>query len=171
MRSWCVSVVVGWNCPSAFSLPSNRRFIIADLRGARFIQNHFAGMYRLLPEPIPHLGSREEKWISSSTLLEAPELITPPRPPRTPEPGSGGFSLPSFALSTPSGRSPQSINTHSSPGSPLTALQFLRRVDGETVLARPSTPTTKGSLLPNHGRSPLPFTHMKSPNRIPVWKP
>src|SRR6266702_6912400 len=123
-------------------------------------------MFRLLPEPMPHLGSREEKWISSSTLLEAPELITPPRPPRTPEPGSGGISLPSFALSTPSGRSPQSIQTHSSPGSPLTALQFLRRVDGEGGLVRPSTPTTKGSLL--HSRSPLPFAPMRSPNRVPV---
>ncbi|KAF8270996.1 hypothetical protein EI94DRAFT_1721674 [Lactarius quietus] len=138
---------------------------------SKFIQTHFADMLRLLPEPMPYLGSREEKWISSSTLLEAPELITPPRPPRTPEPGSGGTSLPSFALPTPSGRSPQSINTHSSPGSPLTALQFLRRVDGEGGLARPSTPTTKGSLLNNHGRSPLPFAPMRSPNRVPVWKP
>ncbi|KAH9173411.1 hypothetical protein EDB89DRAFT_1959717 [Lactarius sanguifluus] len=137
---------------------------------SKFIQTHFADMVRLLPEPMPYLGSREEKWISSSTLLEAPELITPPRPPRTPEPGSGGISLPSFALSTPTGRSPQSIRTHSSPGSPLTALQFLRRVDGEGGLARPSTPT-KGSLLNNHGRSPLPFAPMRSPNRIPVWKP
>ncbi|KAI9447766.1 hypothetical protein H4582DRAFT_1896216 [Lactarius indigo] len=138
---------------------------------SKFIQTHFADMFRLLPEPMPYLGSREEKWISSSTLLEAPELITPPRPPRTPEPGSGGISLPSFALSTPSGRSPQSIKTHSSPGSPLTALQFLRRVDGEGGLVRPSTPTTKGSLLHNHGRPPLPFAPMRSPNRVPVWKP
>ncbi|KAH9030162.1 hypothetical protein EDB85DRAFT_1964325 [Lactarius pseudohatsudake] len=137
---------------------------------SKFIQTHFADMVRLLPEPMPFLGSREEKWISSSTLLEAPELITPPRPPRTPEPGSGGISLPSFALSTPNGRSPQSIKTHSSPGSPLTALQFLRRVNGEGGLVRPSTPT-KGSLLNNHGRSPLPFAPMRSPNRIPVWKP
>ncbi|KAH9048968.1 hypothetical protein EDB84DRAFT_27487 [Lactarius hengduanensis] len=137
---------------------------------SKFIQTHFADMFRLLPEPMPFLGSREEKWISSSTLLEAPELITPPRPPRTPEPGSGGISLPSFALSTPNGRSPQSIKTHSSPGSPLTALQFLRRVDGEGGLVRPSTPT-KGSLLNDHGRSPLPFAPMRSPNRIPVWKP
>jgi hypothetical protein len=139
---------------------------------SKFIQTHFADMFRLFPEPMPYLGSREEKWISSSTLLEAPELITPPRPPRTPDPGSAGTSLPSFALSTPSGRSPQSINTHSSPGSPLTALQFLRRVDGESILARPSTPTTKGSLLNNnHSRSPLPFAPMRSPNRVPVWKP
>ncbi|KAI9467273.1 hypothetical protein BJY52DRAFT_59540 [Lactarius psammicola] len=138
---------------------------------SKFIQTHFADMFRLLPEPMPYLGSREEKWISSSTLLEAPELITPPRPPRTPEPGSGGISLPSFALSTPSGRSPQSIQTHSSPGSPLMPLQFLRRVDGEGGLIRPSTPTTKGSLLRDHGRSPLPFAPMRSPNRVPVWKP
>lgn len=169
MRLWYVSVVVGWNCPSAFSMPSSHlayHLIPID----RFIQTHFADMSRLFPQSMPYLGSREEKWISSSTLLEAPEIITPPRPPRTPDPGSAGTSLPSFALSTPSGRSPQSIHTHSSSGSPLTAM-FLRRVDGEGVLSRPSTPTTKGSLLNNHGRSPLPFAPMRSPNKVPVWKP
>ncbi|KAI0306919.1 hypothetical protein B0F90DRAFT_1683521 [Multifurca ochricompacta] len=140
---------------------------------SKFIQTHFADMFRLFPEPMPYLGSREEKWISSSALLEAPELITPPRAraPKTPEPGSGGVLLPSFALSTPSGRSPQSIKTHSSPGSPLTALQFLRRVDEDSFL-RPSTPT-KGSLLRNHGhgKASLPLAPMRSPNRVPVWKP
>jgi len=137
---------------------------------SKFIQTHFADMFRLLPEPMPYVGSREEKWISSSTLLEAPELTsTPVRDPKTPEPSSGGMLLPSFALSTPSGKSPQSIKTHSSPGSPLTALQFLRRVDGEESFLRPATPL-KGSTLRNNGRASLPHAPIRSP-RAPVWKP
>jgi len=137
---------------------------------SKFIQTHFADMFRLLPEPMPYLGSKEEKWISSSTLLEAPELITPPpRAPKTPDPGSGSMLLPSFALSSPSGKSPQSIKTHSSPGSPLTALQFLRRVDEDSFL-RPATPH-KGSTLRDHARPSLPLPPIRSPNRAPAWKP
>lgn len=139
---------------------------------SKFIQTHFADMFRLLPEPMPYLGSKEEKWISSSTLLEAPELIsTPARDNETPEPSSGGMVFPSFALSTPSGRSPQSIKTHSSPGSPLTALQFLRRVDGEDSFLRPTTPF-KSSTPRSSGRASLPPGSVRSPpNRTPVWKP
>ncbi|KAI0291736.1 hypothetical protein BC826DRAFT_1021878 [Russula brevipes] len=138
---------------------------------SKFIQTHFADMFRLLPEPMPYLGSKEDKWISSSTLLEAPELITPPpRAPKTPDPGSGSMLLPSFALSSPSGKSPQSIKTHSSPGSPLTALQFLRRVDGEDSFLRPATPH-KGSTLRDHARPSLPLPPIRSPNRAPAWKP
>ncbi|KAI0265124.1 hypothetical protein BC834DRAFT_880220 [Gloeopeniophorella convolvens] len=138
---------------------------------SKFIQTHFADMFRLLPEPTPQIGSREEKWITSATLLEAPELITtPPRAPKTPEPRGSGGAFPSFVLSTPSGKSPHSIRTHSSPGSPLTALQFLRRVDGEDSFLRPSTPT-KGSLLRNQGRASLPLSQAKTPVRNPVWKP
>lgn len=142
---------------------------ITERKSDRFIETHFADMFRLLPEAMPYLGSREEKWISSSTLLEAPELITTPaRDPKTPEPNSGGALLPSFALSSPSGKSPQSIKTHSSPGSPLTALQFLRRVDGEESFLRPATPL-KSSPLRNHSRASL--ATLKSPNGVPVWKP
>jgi hypothetical protein len=74
----------------------------------RFIQTHVADMSHLLPEPIPYLGSREEKWISSSTLLEAPELISTP-PWYSPTTGTRQRrSVPSFALSSPSRRSPRS---------------------------------------------------------------
>jgi hypothetical protein len=169
-------VVVGWNYPSEFLLLSAACLLLTMKRG-RFIQTHFADMFRLFPEPIPYLGSRQEKWISSSTLLEAPELIsTPPRTPQTPEPGSGDASLPSFSLSTssPSGRSPRTIQTHSSPGSPLTALQFLRRVDGEDSFLRPSTPSKSSTLRSQsraQSRASLSFTSMKSPNRLPAWKP
>jgi hypothetical protein len=165
-----VLVVVGWNYPSELLL-SPFTFLSLKRKRRRFIQTHFADMFRLLPEPMPYLGSREEKWISSSTLLEAPELLsTPLHTPKTPEPGSGGASFPSFALSTPSGRSPQSIRTHSSSGSPLAALQFLRRVDGEDSFFRPSTPS-KGPTLRSQRRASLPFAPMRSPNRLPVWKP
>ncbi|KAF8506020.1 hypothetical protein F5888DRAFT_1604221 [Russula emetica] len=137
---------------------------------SKFIQTHFADMFRLLPEPMPYLASREEKWISSSTLLEAPELIsTPARDNETPEPSSGVL-FPSFALSTPSGKSPQSIKTHSSPGSPLTALQFLRRVDGEDSFLRTATPF-RSSTPRSSGRTSLPPGSVRSPNRAPVWKP
>jgi hypothetical protein len=161
--------VVGWSYPSEFLLLSATCLLLTMKR--RFIQTHFADMFRLFPEPMPYLGSREEKWISSSTLLEAPELIsTPPGTPQPPEPGSGDASFPSFTLSTPSGRSPRSIQTHSSPGSPLTALQFLRRVDGEDSFLRPSTPS-KSSTLRSPSRASHSFTSMKSPNRFPAWKP
>jgi hypothetical protein len=173
LRSQTVMVRVGggWMELSKWVFILFGRPPIAEHKSGRFIQTHFADMFRLLPEPMPFIGSREEKWISSSTLLEAPELIsTPARDTKTPEPSSGGILLPSFALSTPSGRSPQSIKTHSSPGSPLTALQFLRRVDGEDSFLRPGTPL-KGSTLRSNSRASLPLGPIKSPNRAPVWKP
>jgi hypothetical protein len=162
--------VVGWNYPSGFLFVPVVR-LLAEHKNGRFIQTHFADMIRLLPEPMPYLGSKEEKWISSSTLLEAPELIgTPVRDMQTPEPSNGSVLLSSFVRSTPSGKSPQSIKTHSSPGSPLTALQFLRRVDGDDSFLRPATPL-KGSTLRNNGRASLPLAPVRSPNRAPVWKP
>ncbi|TFY72092.1 hypothetical protein EVG20_g897 [Dentipellis fragilis] len=131
---------------------------------SKFIKTHFADMFRLLPvDTIPAFGSREEKWINSTTLLEAPEIITtPPRPPHTPEPK--GPPMPSFMLSSPSGRSPQSIKSTSSPGSPLTPLQFMRRADPEGPGLRPVTPSKSPAF---RQRGPIPQT----PNRAPVWKP
>lgn len=162
--------MVGWSYPSGLFIRLSCP-LITDYESGRFIQTHFADMFRLLPEPMPYLSSKEEKWISSSTLLEAPELIsTPARDNETPEPSNGGVLFPSFALSNPSGKSPQSINTHSSPGSPLTALQFLRRVDGEDSFLRPATPF-KSSTPRSSGRTSLPPGSVRSPNRAPVWKP
>ncbi len=164
-------MVVGWSYPSGFLFVS--AFLITDYESGRFIQTHFADMFRLLPEPMPYLASREEKWISSSTLLEAPELIsTPTRDNQSPEPSGGGMLFPSFALSTstPGGKSPQSFKTHSSPGSPLTALQFLRRVDGEENFLRSTTPF-KSSTPHRSGRTSLPPGSIRSPNRTQVWKP
>ncbi|KAI0053051.1 hypothetical protein FA95DRAFT_1552935 [Auriscalpium vulgare] len=131
---------------------------------SNFIQTHFADMFRLLPEaPVPFLGAREERWISSATLLETAENpTTPPRALRTPEPK--GAPLPSFALSTPSGRSPQSLKTASSPGSPLTPLQFMRRADVDGIGLRPVTPSKAPNL---RSRTIIPAT----PVRTPTWKP
>ncbi|KAI0721923.1 hypothetical protein C8T65DRAFT_629665 [Cerioporus squamosus] len=107
---------------------------------SRFIQDHFADAFRLIPDASPpRMGAREEKWISSTTLGQAGEAFSPMAPPKTPEPKSP--YLPSFALSTPNGTSPQSLKTSPSPGSPLHALQFIRRADMEGLSYRPETPT------------------------------
>lgn len=111
----------------------------------------------------------EEKWITSSSLLQSLESPTvgdnaPWQPPKTPEPGqrrsSGG--VPSFSLSTPNGTSPRSLP--SSGGSPLTPLQFMRKADEGSVVP-PMTPGmhrsphkslvgTSGTMSP----SPMPST-------------
>ena len=133
-------------------------------QNSRFIQNHFADSFRLLPENTVHpgIGSREEKWISSSTLLEAPEpSLTPPRAPKTPEPNG----VPSFVFQTPGAKSPHSLKSSPSPGSPLTPLQFMRRADHEA--ARPGTPS-KAPVV----RQRLHYTLGGAPRpQAPVWKP
>ncbi|KAI0035685.1 hypothetical protein K488DRAFT_23218, partial [Vararia minispora EC-137] len=129
---------------------------------SKFIQTHFADSFRLLPDTTMSFGSREEKWISSATLMEAPEIVaSPPRPPKTPEPSG----IPSFALSTPSGRSPHSIKSSPSSGSPLTPLQFMRRADMDSIGARPSTPSKTSTMRPRQ----LPIGTPRVP--APVWKP
>ncbi|PIL36723.1 transporter [Ganoderma sinense ZZ0214-1] len=134
---------------------------------SRFIKDHFADAFRLLSVPEntpPRMGSKEEKWISSSTLGQAAEIISPPRPPKTPEPKDP--YLPSFALSTPSGRSPQSLKTSPSPGSPLHALQFIRRAEMADLSYRPETPTR----TTRSGTSSV----LNTPSRHfpqPVWRP
>ncbi|CCL99169.1 uncharacterized protein FIBRA_01184 [Fibroporia radiculosa] len=124
---------------------------------SKFIKDHFADSFRILPDS-PRLGSREEKWISSATLSQAAESLSL-NPPRTPEPKSP--YIPSFALSTPNGTSPKSIKTASSPGSPLTPLQFLRRVDRESP--RPETP----SRVSRPGITAM----LSTPARQPIWRP
>ncbi|KAF9028472.1 hypothetical protein BDZ89DRAFT_1066120 [Hymenopellis radicata] len=131
---------------------------------SKFIRGHFADSFRLLTES-PQIGTREERWISAATLMEAPEngdsSGSPPHPPRTPEPT--GPYLPSFAISTPSGNSPHSLkSTPSSNGSPLTPLQFLRRADPETPFLRPSTPSK-----PSTSRART----VPTPSRNSIWRP
>lgn len=124
----------------------------------RFIRDHFADAFRILPES-PRLGSRDEMWINSTSLSQAAILMTPPNAPKTPEPRDA--FIPSFALSTPGGTSPKSIRTGSSPGSPLTPLQFLRRADID-MSSRPETPSKT-----RPGISSV----LSSPVRQPAWRP
>ncbi|KAG7448998.1 uncharacterized protein BT62DRAFT_985409 [Guyanagaster necrorhizus] len=137
---------------------------------SKFIRSHFADSFRLLTESPPPMGHREEKWISSATLLETPELaeienepvLSRPHLPRTPEPHNS--FLPSFALSTPSGKSPHSIkSTPSSKGSPLTPLQFIRRADPETSYLRPTTPSQPPASRLR--------TKAYTPARNTIWRP
>ncbi|KAG2152901.1 hypothetical protein DEU56DRAFT_970422 [Suillus clintonianus] len=129
---------------------------------SKFIKDHFADIFRIIPQESPpkfgspRFGSREEKWISSATLLEAPEFVTPP--PRTPEP-RGPF-LPSFTISTPGAHSPHSVKSTPSSGSPLAPLQFMRRADPDAL--RPVTPSK-----PYRPRTSIPNT----PARHNLWRP
>ncbi|KAI6122726.1 hypothetical protein EV401DRAFT_1949619 [Pisolithus croceorrhizus] len=133
---------------------------------SKFIKDHFADVFRIMPPESPsrfgspRFGSREEKWISSATLLEAPEIIT--SPPRTPEPRTN--LIPSFILSTPSGNSPHSVKSTPSSGSPLAPLQFLRRAVPDSTSIRPVTPSKPPT---HHPRSSIPNT----PARRTVWRP
>ncbi|KAG2370064.1 hypothetical protein BDR07DRAFT_1476598 [Suillus spraguei] len=130
---------------------------------SKFIKDHFADIFRIIPPESPpkfgspRFGSREEKWISSATLLEAPEIVTTP-PPRTPEP-RGPF-LPSFTISTPGAHSPHSMKSTPSSGSPLASLQFLRRADPDAM--RPVTPSK-----PHRPRTNISNT----PARHNLWRP
>ncbi|KAG6334387.1 hypothetical protein ID866_4708 [Astraeus odoratus] len=133
---------------------------------SKFIKDHFADMFRIMPPDTPtrfgspRFGSREEKWISSATLLEAPEITT--SPPRTPEPR--GPSIPSFLLSTPSAHSPHSAKSTPSSGSPLAPLQFMRLAAPDSTLIRPVTPSRPST---HRSRSSIPNT----PARHTVWRP
>ncbi|KIP09886.1 hypothetical protein PHLGIDRAFT_296788 [Phlebiopsis gigantea 11061_1 CR5-6] len=127
---------------------------------SKFIKEHFADAFRVLPESPPRMGAREEKWISSATLQQSSiqEVLSPPLHPSTPEPH--GSHIPSFALSTPTGTSPKSIKS-SSPGSPLQPIQFIRRADRESPMLRTDTPT---------GTRPISVAHNpKHPH--PAWRP
>ncbi|PSR73570.1 hypothetical protein PHLCEN_2v10489 [Hermanssonia centrifuga] len=111
-----------------------------------------------MPDSPPRARALEENWISSATLSQVMQARRDdsPVPPRTPEPKSP--TLPSFALSTPSATSSRSIDT--SPGSPLRAIQFIRRADRDSpVMMRPDTP----SKAPRVAASNTP--------RQPVWRP
>ncbi|KAL0070925.1 hypothetical protein AAF712_002146 [Marasmius tenuissimus] len=135
---------------------------------SKFIRNHFADSFRLLSATPPNqLPLREEKWISSASLLDAVKN-SPPRAPRTPEPGSSPFGspsmIPSFALQTPSSKSPRSFMTTTPTSSPLTPLQFMRRADPDAPFLRPETP----SRPPTAGLRTMPSTPS---SRQGVWRP
>lgn len=158
--SWFVLVEGGLNYRSKSSLRSAHICALTRYILGRFIKEHFADAFRVLPESPPRMGAREEKWISSATLQQSSiqEVLSPPLHPSTPEPH--GSHIPSFALSTPTGTSPKSIKS-SSPGSPLQPIQFIRRADRESPMLRTDTPT---------GTRPISVAHNpKHPH--PAWRP
>ncbi|KAG8218441.1 hypothetical protein J3R82DRAFT_4067 [Butyriboletus roseoflavus] len=134
---------------------------------SKFIKDHFADQFRIMPpESPPHLGSprfgsREEKWISSATLFEAQQFTTSPPPPRTPEPL--GPMIPSFILSTPDARSPHTVKSSPSSGSPLAPLQFMRRANPDGPQIRPITPSKPPTHRP---RTSIPSTPARH-----TWRP
>ena|SRR6266576_5038255 len=125
---------------------------------------------------LPHKVESKEKWISSATLLESENKenqpdslipLIPPKPPSTPEPSSSGH-IPTFSITTPTGRSPQSASSPSTKsGSPLTPMQFIRRADFDLATGRPVTP----SKPPSRARNGPPPTPSQSYSRQGVWRP
>jgi hypothetical protein len=166
-----------------FNLPVK---LVANMQ-PRFIKTHYADIFRLLPES-PIRAHKEEKWINSTTLLEAPEndenVAAVPQHPSTPEPKSP--FVPTFSLSTPSGQSPKSLTSAPSTGSPLTPLQFMRRADADAPVLLPVTPSKPSSnqnqrarTTPNTPAQPhlvqphalLTPSHHHPAARTSIWRP
>ncbi|THH10070.1 hypothetical protein EW145_g1570 [Phellinidium pouzarii] len=136
---------------------------------SKFIKDHFADLFRLIPESPPRPGSRE-RWINASTLRNSGEAVSvSARSPGSPD--SLGPSLPSFALSTPDGSQTQTMQPNS-PGSPLKPLQFMRRADADSselslssiALSAGLATSSKSSMRPKGSAS----------NAVPpkvVWRP
>ncbi|KAJ1308517.1 hypothetical protein OPQ81_004221 [Rhizoctonia solani] len=140
---------------------------------SKFIKDHFADLFCLLPVTSPPQNDGP-KWISSATLLEDPDQ-TPVRRPRsalskpgTPEPKrassrasvSPGINAPTFH--TPPGISPKA-GTGSSHSSPLTPIQFMRRVEDQGPRARPTSPLSRTTIR-GRGQQPL------GPTRPLAWR-
>lgn len=164
-QSWFVLAEDGLNYLGMLHhLVQNQLFLMESF-APRFIKDHFAHLFRLMPAVESPAASKEERWISSSTLLETPEegspkvllnASPPVRPPSTPEPKHsyrGSRSPPTFT-SPLRGFSPRSAQS-GSPAihvSPLTPLQFIRRAEPE--LPRSSTPTRAKSPPTNQKTTP-----------------
>ncbi|KAG8935530.1 hypothetical protein FRC02_007674 [Tulasnella sp. 418] len=152
---------------------------------SKFLKGHY-DLFRVMPTPVVGVGSppgpaKEEKWISSATLLEAANTAgpsdslrpsTPSRPPTTPEPRSSPTRAalsPRDSFSTPKmpgrlsplvqrGHSPMHSVTSGSPGgSPLTPLQFMRKAEDSlpnlpSVMIRPTTPSHSNSYGPTKAK-------------------
>ncbi|CEL59424.1 hypothetical protein RSOLAG1IB_03357 [Rhizoctonia solani AG-1 IB] len=135
---------------------------------SKFIKDHFADLFRLIPATVtsPPQAPQENgpRWISSTTLLEEFDQ-TPTRRPRsalgkpgTPEPkrapsraSPSPIGAPTFK--TPPGMSPNA-GTGSSNSSPLTPIQFMRRVEDQGPRARPTSPLSRTTVR-GRGQQPL----------------
>ncbi|KAI5125054.1 hypothetical protein M0805_007477 [Coniferiporia weirii] len=137
---------------------------------SRFIKDHFADLFRLIPESPPRPGSRE-RWINASTLRNSGEdgsIST--RSPGSPD--SLGPSLPSFALSTPDGTQVQAMQSQSPKSSPLTPLQFMRRADADlSELSLSSVALSTGPNGPSKSSSIRPRGATSSAPTKTVWRP
>ncbi|KAL6306770.1 hypothetical protein BKA93DRAFT_728696 [Sparassis latifolia] len=140
---------------------------------SKFIKDHFADAFRILPESPPRpprasVGSRDEKWVNSATFSQAVDNMFPYQPPGTPLPNLS--FIPSFALSTPGGSSPKSIRSASPPstGSPLTALQFFRRAGRDSPSLRAESPSRSSRSMMSSMSSVL---NTPASSRPSVWRP
>jgi Growth-Arrest-Specific Protein 2 Domain len=164
LRSQTVMVRVGggWTELSKYDLLAISATLALTF-ACRFIKDHFADAFRILPESPPRHGAGEEKWINSMTLLEAAETNeAPPQPPRTPEPVMP--FVPSLSLLTPNGQSPRSLRSTPSTGSPLMPMQFMRRADAENSYLRPATPSKSNTHRLGKSAPTTPSRHL-------VWRP
>jgi len=137
----------------------------------------------------------KEKWISAATLQEEAGPSSPSREgsttsahlqtPSTPERKHHNTLTPSILLNTPGGTPPRSISS-STGSSPLTPLQFMRRVDegvpgmglgGPPLVGGPPFGPLLGTIpLPPRAGSPSKpgLNHMPTPRKAsakqPVWR-
>jgi hypothetical protein len=153
--SWCVLVEGGWSFRSKHLSLIILSFCVRTIDGSfgRFIRLHYSHLFRvdtLITPPKAPLQPSQERWISSTTLLEEGEraaagsnngklsplnVLRTPMIPATPDHASGNR------------RSPTPLFLReNSPGasSPLTPLHFIRRAGVEPGggLA-PSTPSIR----------------------------
>ncbi|PVG03610.1 hypothetical protein CPB86DRAFT_748944 [Serendipita vermifera] len=135
---------------------------------SKFLRDHFAHLVEQIPEA-PSLGTKEMKWISSSTLggnkdgeQSSNPFVVNGGPPRTPEPKG---PLPAVLLHTPSGTSPRSVHSSGSPGSPLAPLQFIRKAEESPI--RSSTPTHR---LAKSTNARTPSRIVSSSSKHPQWR-
>ena len=136
----------------------------------RFIKNHFADLFRIIPESPERLGIKEQRWLSASTLRRDSETSFTRIPPGTPE--SLPPSLPSFALSTPEGTRASTVHTPSPNASPLTPLQFIRRAGLDQTELSLTLSTNMNKSKPNTPPPPLRTRRSTTNSHSKViWRP
>lgn len=134
---------------------------------SKFLKDHFSHLIEQLPE-VSSIGSKEQKWISSSTLnttTEEPLPLLPALlnlgPPKTPEPKR---TSPAVLLHTPSGTSPRSVHSSNSSTSPLAPLHFIRRAEDSPK--RSPTPLSKST----NSRTPIRVISSTTPAKGSHWR-
>lgn len=140
---------------------------VANRLHNRFIKDHFADLFRVLPESPPRNKAKEEKWISSATVFKESTTrsnVLSPRP-MTPDRTE---AIPSLVLRTPEGRNGHTLSTSSPASPPLTPLQFLRKAGSEAPMMLLSTPTKASS---SKSKVPQASNSLQTPARMAAWRP